>query len=842
MAQKIGYGGISITDLTDDPQRQHFWFLSQPYNDYDLTTDTEVVSGKTYYKLENNEYVVVENPTGNPQQQGWYEFSHTISAGAYVLPESSDDFKENPDNIPNLFLNSGNVRIRNGLNTLMELSGNELNFYTGEFESGEPISAASLGANGLSIVKGDTGGWAIDVDSIHSIGKEKWDSDIDGIFIGNRVIDNNNIMYTISGGKRKGFVKSEDADRDPGVVYYQVGYVVTTDILIDSDKTYYIFEDPNYREVVPNDYYVITADTTVQQGKIYYEKDGNIFQEVENPTGNPHDQGWYEFNGNPSSRGWYEKAYTAIPTSSGWIATEDTKVQQNKAYYRKNENTYIKIENPTGDPHDNGWYESFVPSTGNYYISLGPIWYINSDGTVSFGSLTINEQGVLEVPAASITGVLDASQIRVGDLGAISANIGSTIDSETTTNTLKVNSKIVYELSLDTQINSEKTYYYNINGNFVEIEDKKGFELDPSFENASSIIEKISFYNGEFEPFSEIELRNIYTSSLVNTTWTFNDTLVRGELTPEERIHWSIDFISNEENYTGLYVFTYSSDTYTVSQMSYMSPFISPYTSSGWNDTAYKTIKITGGEDATNTELINWLQLNASLIEGEILTLSEKKLFYDNTEVYNTNVGWIDQKNTFFLTSGYSDASNDFKNWLASNSTELSWYEKIEKSFINLKTEKNVYEITSDSSPVSGKNYYIYQTNYVLSNDTEIDEDKTYYIDNEGTYSPIINPTSDLSPLENNWYEKKGSYVLTPFDPQSSELFYEITNTYSAEVNLEDGNIIFSSNDKDVLSVKSEEENDLNVSDIEILEKIKLGDLEIIPFNGGMAVRVGGED
>lgn len=35
---------------------------------------------------------------------------------------------------------------------------------------------------------------------------------------------------------------------------------------------------------------------------------------------------------------------------------------------------------------------------------------------------------------------------------------------------------------------------------------------------------------------------------------------------------------------------------------------------SGWYDQAYRTIQITGGTDATNTDLISWLQYNAEQI------------------------------------------------------------------------------------------------------------------------------------------------------------------------------------------------------------------------------------
>ena len=41
------------------------------------------------------------------------------------------------------------------------------------------------------------------------------------------------------------------------------------------------------------DYYA-TLDTTVQPGKVYFEQQGIDFVPVTNPTGNPHDQGWFE--------------------------------------------------------------------------------------------------------------------------------------------------------------------------------------------------------------------------------------------------------------------------------------------------------------------------------------------------------------------------------------------------------------------------------------------------------------------------------------------------------------------------------------------------------------------
>lgn len=39
-----------------------------------------------------------------------------------------------------------------------------------------------------------------------------------------------------------------------------------------------------------------TTDTVVAANKVYYEKNGNVYNVVENPTGNPRSQGWYEID------------------------------------------------------------------------------------------------------------------------------------------------------------------------------------------------------------------------------------------------------------------------------------------------------------------------------------------------------------------------------------------------------------------------------------------------------------------------------------------------------------------------------------------------------------------
>jgi len=47
-------------------------------------------------------------------------------------------------------------------------------------------------------------------------------------------------------------------------------------------------------EIAPAESYAISADTSVQAGKVYYTKDGDEYEVVAEPTGNPHTSSYYE--------------------------------------------------------------------------------------------------------------------------------------------------------------------------------------------------------------------------------------------------------------------------------------------------------------------------------------------------------------------------------------------------------------------------------------------------------------------------------------------------------------------------------------------------------------------
>ena len=109
-----------------------------------------------------------------------------------------------------------------------------------------------------------------------------------------------------------------------------------------------------YEQKPDNDAYILTEDTEVTEGKDYFEinENNNAFILIQNPTGNPKEQKWYELTGiEPVAR------YLLTLENDGYVLSEDTGVVDGKTYYRKENDVYIEISNPTGNPSAQKWYE-----------------------------------------------------------------------------------------------------------------------------------------------------------------------------------------------------------------------------------------------------------------------------------------------------------------------------------------------------------------------------------------------------------------------------------------------------------------------------------------------------
>ena len=98
---------------------------------------------------------------------------------------------------------------------------------------------------------------------------------------------------------------------------------------------------------------------------------------------------------------------------------------------------------------------------------------------------------------------------------------------------------------------------------------------------------------------------------LTNTTWVFNDYLTYpGEYFDHA---FNINFTSNNTSYTAFNTYVDGGDELNIH---YGDDFVY-IDSNGWDSSVYKTITITGGNDAVSTgtnfsTLVTWLETNAT--------------------------------------------------------------------------------------------------------------------------------------------------------------------------------------------------------------------------------------
>ena len=159
------------------------------------------------------------------------------------------------------------------------------------------------------------------------------------------------------------YIIHQYTDNDTGKISYYYNenehllpYTKSTDETVDTTKQYYtqratkvvnidIDSDPSsldYYEKSGN-IYIPTTDTTVITGKDYYEVE---YVEVTSPSGNPKNNNYYE----DTPESWQS-------INSIYFQSSDTEVNSNKTYYIIDNNDYIIVENPTGNPSEQSYYE-----------------------------------------------------------------------------------------------------------------------------------------------------------------------------------------------------------------------------------------------------------------------------------------------------------------------------------------------------------------------------------------------------------------------------------------------------------------------------------------------------
>jgi hypothetical protein len=94
--------------------------------------------------------------------------------------------------------------------------------------------------------------------------------------------------------------------------------------------------------------------------------------------------------------------------------------------------------------------------------------------------------------------------------------------------------------------------------------------------------------------------------------WYFNDTLT---IDSEQNYEYDIDFTTSVElsGYTQFIALNLQWQGYLYYRVD-SSRNIAVYSNSTWGSEDCRTISITGGDDVANTELISWLEANATQV------------------------------------------------------------------------------------------------------------------------------------------------------------------------------------------------------------------------------------
>jgi hypothetical protein len=153
-----------------------------------------------------------------------------------------------------------------------------------------------------------------------------------------------------------------------------------------------------------------------------------------------------------------------------------------------------------------------------------------------------------------------------------------------------------------------------------------------------------------YQPGATYTIRNVGGSSTINlnavweelltdlteTIWYFNDTVDFSENTATG---YDIDFVSNKELFEQLTIYSSIVDyepaggKHDLTYRGYVGDYYVSGTERAWGiwdemsstltqDNAYRTIVITGGADATNTDLIEWLLDNATKVEQTLISFT----------------------------------------------------------------------------------------------------------------------------------------------------------------------------------------------------------------------------
>ena len=177
--------------------------------------------------------------------------------------------------------------------------------------------------------------------------------------------------------------------------------------------------------------YVATTDTTVQEGTVYFEKQGNDYIPVTNPTGNPQAQGWYVLD-ITDSQSEYIMAHLAVTSEGLWVLPSGIDGQTpatSSGYKALLSNTGMTVYNASGTAVANYGSSVTVGQVGAAHTSISPDETIFYDADANeAGKISMSDQGAVTAWASysvnpttswtdrTETGITPLPDFTLGDL------------------------------------------------------------------------------------------------------------------------------------------------------------------------------------------------------------------------------------------------------------------------------------------------------------------------------------------------------------------------------------------------------------------------------------------
>lgn len=240
--QDLKDADIVINNRIDDIYKKH--------TTYDLTSDEAPASNKTYYTKDGEEYRVVENPSGNPKELGYYEIK-TVASGALANEIKRSEEKD--------------AQLANKLAELESDVGTIGNLGAANKAAIEKIYKETREEDGTTT----TSGFLKDEIERATLAEE-------GL---RQAITDETGRATAKENKLAGDIAAlESTDAQHATAIKNNTKAI---------EAIYKFTPATY---------VSTSDESVAEGKTYYSQNDGAYIPVSNPTGNPKELGYFEIS------------------------------------------------------------------------------------------------------------------------------------------------------------------------------------------------------------------------------------------------------------------------------------------------------------------------------------------------------------------------------------------------------------------------------------------------------------------------------------------------------------------------------------------------------------------